>query len=224
VHGGVYFTGTGAATISNSIIEGGSGTEWYVFYDAAGSSSARLTFTDTTLRWAPGKTYPSGSDVAPIWFRSEESMDVERCDISGLPQGIDPPGNSVIKDNWIHGLVQNSTSASSPTHLDGIFSQGGNNLTITGNYVDAPMRNPSDITAAVFFQDIPNTPMTGLVVQSNYLHGGSYTLRNESAVGLVVKNNVFGGGTYGAAVNLAPATIGGWSGNTHSDGSPVPSP
>ena len=220
VHGGVFFTGSGAVSVSNSIIEGGSGSEWYVFYDAASSSSARMTFTDSTVRWQAGKTFPSGYDVGPIWQRSDESMDVERCDISGLPQGLDPAGGSIVKNNWIHGLVQNSTS-SSPTHLDGIFSQGGSNITISGNYVDVPLRIPSDVTAAVFFQDIPYAPVSNIVVSSNYLYGGSFTLRNESVSGLTVTNNVFAGGAYGPLATITPASIGTWTGNINLKGASV---
>ena len=66
--------------------------------------------------------------------------------------------------------------------------------------------------------------MKNVTVASNYLHGGSYTLRNESAVGLAVKNNVFAGATYGPAVNVAPATIATWSGNTSPTGTVIPHP
>jgi hypothetical protein len=74
--------------------------------------------------------FPAGYDVAPIWQRTDVSLDIERDDISGLPQGIDPTGNSIVDSNWIHGLVQNGDGHGGPTHLDGIFIQGGGYYTL----------------------------------------------------------------------------------------------
>lgn len=222
IHGGIYFSGSGNATVTNSIIEGGAGSEWTDFYAASASSSATITVRNSTLRWAPGKKFPSGYDTAPIWTRGNQALVVENCDLSGLPQGLDPGGNSVVRNNWIHDLVQNSTDPNNPTHLDGVFSQGGNNITITGNYIDIPRTGA--VNAAVFLQQIPSKPMTGIVISGNFLRGGAYTFRNESGQGVVVTNNVFGGAIYGDAINTDIGTIATWSGNVRADGSTVPKP
>ena len=222
VHGGIYFAGSGQVTITNSIIEGGAASEWTDFYAASPSSASRVTFVNDTLRWAPGKRFPSGIDVAPIWVRGNQPMTVQACDISGLPQGLDPTGNSIVKDNWIHGLFQSSTDPNLPTHLDGIFSQGGNNITITGNYVDAPTSGA--VTAGIFLQEIPDAPMLNIVISGNFLRGGAFTFYNESGQGVAVTNNVFGGGIYGDAHNTDIGTIGTWSGNVRVSGTPVPKP
>jgi hypothetical protein len=217
--GGLYWTGTGNLTVTNSIAEGS--LAWYDLYAAATTHDAgsKITVADSTLRWAPGVTYPCCSDVGNVWDRSGFPQLLTRNDISGMPQGDDPSGGSEIRNNWIHDLVQNNPG-SSPTHLDGIFSQGGSNGLIQGNYVDAPVR--TDVTAGVFFQDRTQTD-TGWKVWGNYIVGGAYyNLRNETSIGLDVQNNSFGNNNL--SWNQAPGTIGVWAGNVRPDGSPAPSP
>src|SRR6185437_12150679 len=158
IKGSLYWTGTGNLTISQSIVQGGTGTAWYAILghpSTSGALNSTIKVTDSTVGWLPGKTMPSGEDVAPIWSAYGNQAQVAiRDDLSGMPQGIDPTANSIIQDNWIHGLVQTGTSTA-PTHLDGIFSQGGGNIKIDGNYVDVPVR--SDTTAAIFIQDRGST-------------------------------------------------------------------
>lgn len=221
VHGGIYWTGTGSATVTNSILENPTDQNWYVFYSQNTTDTGQLTFTDCTLRHLAAD--PS-TDIAAIWTNNGKALLATRLDLSGLPQGLPCPGGSVIDSCWIHDLVQ-PNPGSSPLHMDGIFSQGGDNWIIKNCYVDTPIRNPSDVTAAVFVQVIPSgSGNVGGQIIGNFLRGGSYTLRNETMVGLVVQNNVFGGFTFGDAWNQAPGTIGTWTGNVHTDNSAVPSP
>jgi hypothetical protein len=188
-----------------------------VTHDAGG----KIVATDSTFRWASGETYPSGTDVANLWDRSGFPYFVTRCDLSGMPQGVDPPGGSVIRDNWIHDLFQNNPPEN-PTHMDGVFSQGGSNGLIQGNYIDVQVR--SDVTAAVFFQNVTGTD-TGWKVWGNFIKGGAfYNLRNETSIGLDVRNNTFGNAN--PSWNQSPGTIGVWSGNVQPNdgGTSVPSP
>lgn len=223
IHGGIYWTGSGNFTMTNSVVQAGAGTgnAWYAFYSQNASNVGTLTFTDCTM----SHTSPDPDvDVAPIWANNGSPMIITRCDSSGMPQGLPAPGGSQIINNYIHDLAQ--PRPANPLHMDGIFSQGGDNITIQGNYVSVPIRSPSDVTAALFIQVIPSgTGNTGIVVTGNYLKGGSYTLRNETGVGLVCTNNTFDGFSVGSdAWNQSPGTIGTWAGNTHVDGSTVSSP
>lgn len=215
IKGSVYWTGTGNLTISQSIVQGGTGTAWYAILghpSNSGALNSTIKVTDSTVGWLPGKTMPSGEDVAPIWSAYGNQAQVAiRDDLSGMPQGIDPTANSVIQDNWIHGLVQTGT-ASVPTHLDGIFSQGGGNIKIDGNYVDVPVR--SDTTAAIFIQDRGSTD-TGISITDNYLNGGAFTLRNQTGINVDVENNTFASSVWGSVGDLSgyPGTYGTWTGN-----------
>lgn len=228
VKGGIYWTGTGTLKITNSIVQGGSGSEWYAVLGHPSSSGALpgsiIDVENSTVGWLPGKTYPSGFDVAPIWsLYGNEAIIANADDLSGMPQGIDPTGNSVVTNNWIHGLVQNGTS-SSPTHLDGMYSQGGGNILMQGNYVDTPAR--SDTTAALFIQDRGSTD-TGITIKSNYLAGGAYVLRNQTGINVDVEGNTFGNsGLYGYVGDLSgyPGTYGTWTGNVDSSGNTIPKP
>lgn len=227
IKGGVYWTGVGTFTLTNSIVQGGTGTEWY---DIVGhpSNSGTITPTpgivvrDSTLAWIPGKTYPCCTDVAPIWsVYGNQYVDAERDDLSGFPQGLPGGVGSSAIDNYIHGLVQNDPS--SPRHIDGVYNQSGSGWLVEGNYIDAPVR--TDVTAALFDQDSPMD--TGVVVKDNYLAGGAYNLVNDSASGMDVEDNTFGPSVYG---HVAPpgGTVQGtysvWSGNVDTSGNVVPKP
>lgn len=220
--GGLYWTGTGSLTVTNSIVEGSAA--WYGVYAAAVTNNANsvIKVTDSTLRWAPGQTEPGGQDVGPVWTRGTQAFDIERCDISGMPQGLDPGANSVIKNNWIHDLNQN-TPGSNPSHIDGIFSQGGSNILIEGNYIDVPVRG--DTTAAMFIQNRGDTD-TGIRIWGNYMNGGAYTLRNQTGIGVDVQNNTFGTGLYGLIGDLTgyPGTYGTWNGNVDATGKAIVKP
>ena len=218
VKGSIYWNGAGTLTITNSIIDGRDA--WYVLYSANGGAK-HLTVKDSTLRWdtaAAGK-FPSGYDVAPIWQRGDPVMDIERNDISGLPQGLNPTAGSIVDSNWIHNLAQNGCS-NGPCHMDGIFSQGGSNILIRRNYVDVPAT--ADVTGAIFLQDRGETD-TAVKVWANFIKGGPYyNLRNETSIGLDVRNNTIGDAHN--ALNTPPGTIAVWSNNTRISGGAVPKP
>lgn len=226
IKGSFYWTGTGNLTISESIVQGGTSDSWYAILghpSDTGNINSTIKVTDSTVGWLPGQTMPAGEDVAPIWSAYGNQAQIAiRDDLSGMPQGIDPTGGSIIQDNWIHDLVQTGTS-SNPTHLDGIFSQGGGDIQITGNYVDAPVR--SDTTAAIFIQDQGATD-TGITITDNYLNGGAFNLRNQTGIGVVVENNTFANSVWGPVGDLSgyQGTYGTWSGNVALDGSSLTSP
>jgi Domain of unknown function (DUF4082) len=226
IKGSFYWTGTGRLTISQSIVQGGTGDSWYAVLGHPATPAAidsTIEVTDSTVGWLPGRTMPAGEDVAPIWsVYGNQVLVAIRDDLSGMPQGIDPTAGSVIQDNWIHGLVQSGT-ADAPVHLDGIFSQGGSDITIEGNYVDAPVR--SDTTAAIYIQHRGGTD-AGISIVGNYLNGGAYNLRNQTGIDVDVRNNTFGNSVWGAVGDLTgyPGTYGTWTGNITLDRTALTAP
>jgi len=226
IKGSFYWTGTGTLWISQSIVQGGTGDSWYAILghpDTSGSINSTIKVTDSTVGWLPGKAMPTGEDVAPIWSAYGNQAQIAiRDDLSGMPQGIDPTANSIIQDNWIHDLNQTGTS-SNPTHLDGIFSQGGGNIKIDGNYVDAPVR--SDTTAAIFIQDRGETD-TGISITNNYLNGGAFNLRNQTGIKVDVENNTFANSVWGPVGDLSgyDGTYGTWTGNVQLNGAALTTP
>ena len=226
IKGSFYWTGTGRLAISQSIVQGGTGDSWYAILghpDTPGTVDSTIEVTDSTVGWLPGRTMPVGADVAPIWSAyGNQPIAAVRDDLSGMPQGIDPTAGSVIRDNWIHDLVQTGTE-SSPTHLDGIFTQGGGDITIEGNYVDVPVR--SDTTAAIYIQNRAATD-AGISIVGNYLSGGAYNLRNQTGIGVEVRNNTFAGSVWGPVGDLTghPGTYGTWTGNVRLSGAALTAP
>jgi len=220
IKGSVYWNGTGTITVTNSIIQGGTGSAWYALLGH--NTNVSMVVKDSTIGWLPGQSMPSGVDAGPVWNLMGGTIDVERCDLSGMSQGLDPGANSIVKDNWIHDLFQNG-SASSPTHLDGIYSQGGGNILIQGNYVDVPVR--SDTTAAIFIQDRGSTD-TGIQILNNYLNGGAYNLRNQTGINVDVENNTFASSVWGYVGDLSgyPGTYGTWTGNVDVNGNTISKP
>jgi hypothetical protein len=220
IKGGIYWTGCGSLNVTQSIVEWAPSTTWYNIYAqcSSGSAGATLNVTDSTLR--SGGTYNGGSDIAGLWTNSSRPMNVNRSNLSGFPQGLDPTGGSLIQHSEI-SATDGVSCGSSTCHGDGLFSQGGNNITYDSNRI--VVATTGTVTAAVFWQDIPCNLTTGETVKNNYLQGGAYTFRNECA-SVAVTNNVFGGGVYGDAYSAAPGVITAWSGNTHPDGRAVSRP
>jgi len=222
IMGGLYWSGCGNLTISNSVIDWQPSQSWFLIQNACQTPGATstITVTGSTLESGPSvPVYTGGSDIGGISeYTGNVPMLVSNSLIQGFPQGLDPTQQSVIKDNEIY--VQNASCGGSPCHLDGLFSQGGNGITYEGNYIVVP----SGATSAIFFQ---SDPSSGNTVIGNFLKGGSYTFFNESSLGVQVENNTFGGGTFGDATDCGGdscGSVGVWKGNIHVNGSPVRSP
>jgi fibronectin type 3 domain-containing protein len=238
--GPIYWTGGGNLTVTNSIIESsGTGLGGIQAHACAGCSNPTLpnstiTITDSTLRYDLGQTMPPGNDTWDIFSTGDQAIVAIRNDISGTPAGVKPAANSIVDSNFIHNLLQDysttgctaQSSAVTPcdAHMDGIYSEGGNNLIVQRNYTDAPLR--FDTTAPLFFQS--STPMTNVSVYANFLNGGSFTFANQDGENVKVQNNTFGSGVYGYAYGPNPnepdASYATWSGNVFTDGSTVPNP
>jgi hypothetical protein len=224
IQGSLDWDGCGSLTITNSIVDWEASSYWFSVYAdcAAPGSGATVTVSDSTFETANDIPYTGKSDIGAITVYSNIPMLVSNSLFKDFPQGIDPNAGSVIKDNEIYTSdltcwLNASAGTTSACHDDGMFSQGGNDITYEGNYISVP----ADSTAAIFYQSSPNS--TGNQVIGNYLKGGSYTLYNEDSDGLMVENNTFAGANYGD-VALCSGSWGTWTGNVQLDGTVVAAP
>jgi len=222
IEGGLYWTGCGSLTITNSIIDWQPSQTWFDVDAACQTPGAgsRITASYSTFETGPNvPVYTGGSDVGPITeYTGEIPLLVSNSLIHGFPQGLDPGSNSVIKNNEIYtqsAMCKNGSAC----HGDGLFSQGGDNITYEGNYIAVPLQTPSVTTAAIFFQSAQKSSANKVI--GNYLKGGSYTLYNEDSNGLDVEGNTFAGGVYGDAQLYPGASWGSWADNVHANGRPV---
>ena len=223
VQGGIYWRGCGDLNITQSVIDWYPSKTWHNIQAACQQPSAGAAYTirNTTLQTSPSlTTYTGGSDIGGLnEYTGSVPMLVYNSLIQGFPQGLDPGRNSIIKDTEIY--TQNAQCSGEICHSDGLFSQGGDNITYQGNYISVQFGIPAYATAAVFYQSSPGS--TGNRLIGNYLSGGAYTLRNETSNGLDVIDNTFAGGVYGDYYLAPGASWGEWSGNVQLDGSPVTS-
>lgn len=218
IKGGLYWTGCGSLSISNSVLDWQPSKAWMDVDDACQTPAAKaaITATNSTFETSPTVVkYTGGSDIGGITdYTGTVPMRVTHSLIRGFSQGLDPGQGSFIENNEIY-VQDNVCNGGSICHGDGLFSQGGNHITYVGNYIVVP----KDATAAIFFQSSPRSSSNK--VGGNYLKGGAYTLYNESSVGLTVETNVFAGGTYGDCDRYPAASWGTWSGNKKPNGTAV---
>jgi hypothetical protein len=230
IQGGIYMSGCGNVTITNSIIEQQPMTG--VFSAAIAdhcetwNGSATITVSNSTLvtglptGTAPNAVYPvstsvtgsgGASDNGPIFTNGSFPLMLNNDVFGGFPQGVVGMGDgSVIENNEIY--VQDEGNA----HVDGVYDEGADGVLIQGNYIASTNLYA---TSSIFFQNASS----GNQVIGNYLSGGGYTMANQSSTGLVFNNNTFGGGwAYGNCYYLpATASFSSFSGNVDADGTPV---
>lgn len=218
IEGGLYWTGCGSLTLTNSIFDWYPSQTWSDVYQActAPNTGATITASYSTFETSPSVIhYTGGSDIGGISeYTGDTPMNISHSLVQGFSQGFDPGGGSVISSSEIY-VQDNTCSGGVICHGDGLFSQGGDNITYEYNYIVSP----SDATSAIFYQSSPNS--NGNSVIGNYLKGGSYALYNENSNSLTVENNTFGGATYGDCDLYAGASWGTWSGNVTSSGAAV---
>ena len=197
---------------------------WFSVYAACPrpGPSASVTAANSTFETANDIAYTGMSDIGAIDVNGDMPMFVSNSLLKDFPQGLDPAGGSIIRDNEIYARdlncwLDHAAGTTASCHGDGLFSQDGNDITYQGNYISVP----ADSTAAIFYQSSPNS--TGNKVIGNFLKGGSYSLYNEDSGGLDVEDNTFGGYLYGDAA-LCSGSWGTWTGNVHPDGTPVDAP
>jgi len=92
-----------------------------------------------------------------------------------------------VLDSWIHGLVRTSDS-----HNDALQTTGGTNIVVRGNTLQ-PFDGEDPMNAAIMIGS-ENQPLRNVVIESNYLDGGNYTILARAdldGANIVVRNNVF---------------------------------
>lgn len=227
VKGGIYWAGCGNLLITNSVFEWAPSRTWHNVHAACEDSDpgATLTAKNTTFRASADGTSYTGSvdngasDVGSLNTNSNRPMIVSNSLFQGFPQGIGPPGESVIKHNEIYTSDVWCPRDNEWCHSDGLFSQGGNNLVYEGNYVVSQIA-PVEATAAIFFQS--SVRSSGHRIIGNYIKGGAYTFYNQTADNITVENNTFGGYKFGDVSNTG--TITSWVNNKRENGSLIPHP
>lgn len=109
-----------------------------------------------------------------------------RVNIHGTGDGARANGNTVIRDSYIHGLVEANGS-----HNDGVQVTEGSNIRIVHNAIE----NPNGQTSAVMV-GADQGPVSNVTVSNNLLNGGGYALYGGagggSIKGIVVTGNQFG--------------------------------
>ena len=230
IQGGIYMSGCGSVTITQSIIEQQpmAGVFSAAIADHCGTWNgvATITVQNSTLVTGlptgipPNAVYPvstsvtgsgGASDNGPIFSNGSFPLMLYNNVFGGFPQGVVGMGDgSVIENNEMY--VQDEGGS----HVDGVYNEGANNVLVQGNYI---VSTNVSATSPIFFQNASS----GNQVISNYLYGGGYTLANQDSTGLIFNNNTFGGGwAYGNCYYLpATASFTSFSGNVDADGAPV---
>jgi hypothetical protein len=134
---------------------------------------------------------------------------VLRSNIYGVENGLIALTNSVVRDNYIHGL-----KAPGAPHIDGIQMDGGqNNIKITHNHIDMhEWAQTATVMIDNYFGAISN-----IAVDNNLLVGGGYTVYsdgqfNSSVIsGVSFTNNRLGKGYWGYGTFTRNSPV--WTGN-----------
>jgi hypothetical protein len=169
VKGGVHDSG-GNLTVRNSVIQGGG--SWFVLVMSTGGT---LTVEDSTLRWREGGTNPDvGNGAGVVQVSGTTTMTLRRVDLSGMPDGVQAAGTTLLDRVWIHDLAMVGTYPDN-THNDGVQFYAGE-LTIRGSWIDVGARSPYS-NAAVFLQ---GSAIGDVRIEDSHLNGGGYTLYAEN--------------------------------------------
>lgn len=217
IQGGLYWAGCGSLKLTNSIFDWYPSQSWFDVYNAcpAPNAGATITASYSTFETSPSVIhYTGGSDIGGIdEYTGDIPMSIDHSLVQGFSQGFDPGIDSIISSSEIY-IQDNTCNGGLICHGDGLFSQGGDNITYKYNYIVSA----TDATSAIFYQSSPNS--NGNSVIGNYLQGGSYALYNETSNGVTVENNTFGGSTYGncSLTSANGASWGTWSGNVTTAG------
>ena len=198
-------------TISNSIVRGsGPATSNTALIDANNAAVKNLVVSDTTL--VP--------NTPSVWLDGIIGHDytANRVDVYNTVDGFGvynatgtkQYANVTIENSYIHDLsyFNSDPNHSDGTHNDGIQIQGGANITIVNNTIQA-FRSLTAGTQGSTTSSSPGTgilaqgtvsPVSDLTVTGNTIDGGYYGLRIRSTVGTgtvgTVSDNHFGRNGY----------------------------
>lgn len=205
-------------TVTNCVIDVPSGNS---FYGVLVRNGADLHISDSTVGGA-GDATTFGQTVS---VETGGALYATRCDLSGF-QDAAGLSDGVLSQCYIHDIALASTY-----HSDGVQIFGGGVRAIVQHcYIDirSPDGSNTDLSHqnACVYTDLPTGPAGGVVINDNYLSGGTYFIMlSGGAPAVVITNNKFGpldATGLGEYTINPPATVAMWDGNTHVDGSPAP--
>jgi PKD repeat protein len=179
--GGLLVTHDGV-TIRNCIIDGDN-VLYCLWITTGGSPGAPTTIEDCELTNGLAAGI-KGHDVV-----------ARRLNIHNCEDGFKMDDNCTLTDSWVH---QNAFAPA--TDGDGVQIRSGSNFVITGNYFDVPGANHSGRpnNSAVIIDASGAGPTDDVLVDSNWMNGGNFTIYNRdinetgSATNVVITNNIFG--------------------------------
>ncbi|PRY12959.1 right-handed parallel beta-helix repeat-containing protein [Kineococcus rhizosphaerae] len=150
----------------------------------------------------------TGTDVGIGWG----NYTLRRVNVHGSADGARFGTNVTIEDSWIHDM-----SRADGLHSDAVQTTSGANVVIRHNTLD-PSSGGDPLNSAVMIgTETGQRALKNVLVEKNFLGGGSYTLNVRGDVnvsGLVVRGNTFDDNSrYGAMIvpNGKDITV---SGNT----------
>ena len=172
----VVVAGADDVTIRNSVVRAQA-----AFLVLNNEGAKNLQVVDTEL---DGQGHPqNNAGVAGDHFT------LTRVDIHGTVDGVKLGSDVTIQDSWIHDLTVTEGS-----HNDGVQSLGSDNAVIRRNTVVVPAGS----TSAIILSTGSASSMRDVVIDSNLLGGGSFTVYGgyEAGVddaskvsGIVISNN-----------------------------------
>ncbi|MFJ3905518.1 hypothetical protein [Streptomyces sp. NPDC090025] len=189
-----------------------------------------LRILHTTITTLPGKGPNNGGADYAVSNMGTSSIEIGYCDISVFGDALSM-GQGYIHDNYVHDITPFRNLDGEWQHTNAVISNGGGKgkLIIRHNTLLNPTPVEQGASASIgLFAD--SAPVTGTIVDDNWLAGGSYALyagaKNSS--GIEVTDNVFSteyftfSGHYGAVAHWDPKGKGNiWRGNRMTDGTPV---
>lgn len=117
-----------------------------------------------------------------------------RIDVHSATDGLRMGTNTTVEDSYVHDL-----SRLPETHNDTVQTIGGNSIRIVGNTLLAYNQRTDDAMNGAIQTGRLHSPLVGMLVEGNYLDGGSYTVRGGSGprdghliTDYVFRDNLFG--------------------------------
>ena len=162
-----------------------------------------------------------GRGVATVAVQGE-NYTLRRVDVHDVIDGPRLGSNTVVEDSYIHDLTHLTG-----THNDALQTLGGDNIIVRRNTLLAYNATTDDPNNGAIQTGSLSTPLTNMVVESNYMNGGSYTVRGgatprdgDKITNYVFRHNVFGRECgFGPVSGIgAPVT---WEHNNHWVDDPV---
>jgi hypothetical protein len=124
-----------------------------------------------------------------------------RVNVHGSADGPRMGSNTTLQDSYVHDL-----SRSPGTHNDTLQTLGGINIRIAGNTLLAYKASTDDPMNGALQTGELQEPLSNVLVEGNYMDGGSYTIRGGSGPrdGHLVSNYVFRKNVIGSNCGYGP--------------------